>query len=216
MAENIANDVQGLLNAAIADGTTTAITTTGATGFPAANFRIRIDNELMLVTSTGTGTNWTVTRGVESSTGVAHANGTPIIHVLTAGGIKQWLADGFAPITNSLAADVSCNVAANFFDAASVSQGSVGTWFVSGHVLIFNTAVSLGAAKLWDGTTVISSAGLYVVGGQQQIVHLSGFISAPAGNLRISVNQSSNTSGVLRANNSGSGKDSTITAIRIA
>ena len=66
MAENLANDVSGLLNAAIADGSTTSITMLSGTGFPAANFRIRIDNEYMLVTSVGGGTNWTVTRAIES------------------------------------------------------------------------------------------------------------------------------------------------------
>lgn len=88
--ENLANDIQTTLNGAIADGVTTSITVTSGTGFPAANFRIRIENEIMLVTSVGGGTNWTVTRGAESTTGAAHANGSNVVHVLSKGGLDQY------------------------------------------------------------------------------------------------------------------------------
>lgn len=88
MAENLANDVQTLLDGAI-NNVVTAITTDGATGFPAANFRIRIDDEYMLVTSIGAGTNWTVTRAQEGSTGASHADNAPVVHVYTVAGLDQ-------------------------------------------------------------------------------------------------------------------------------
>lgn len=90
MAENLSNDIQALLNGAISN-VATAITTTGSTGFPAVNFRVRVDDEIMLVTSVGGGTNWTVTRGIESTAAVAHNNSTPVVHVLTAGGLAQFV-----------------------------------------------------------------------------------------------------------------------------
>lgn len=93
MAENLANDIATALGASIADGVTTSITTTGATGMPAANFRVRIDNEILLVTSIGGGTNWTVQRGVEGSTAAAHSNGATVVHILTAAGLEQFAQD---------------------------------------------------------------------------------------------------------------------------
>lgn len=123
----------------------------------------------------------------------------------------------FSPITNSLSADVALNNTANYFDGPSVAQGTSGIWFVSGTVTFTDTA---GAAailvKLHDGTTVIASAqGVITSINQHSTITLSGYISAPVGNLRISVRDFTSTSGIIRANNTGLSKDSTITAIRI-
>ena len=123
----------------------------------------------------------------------------------------------FTPITASLGADVALNNIANYFDGPTVAQGTSGTWFVSGTVTINDTLAASVLAKLWDGTTVIASAGSYVaLASQRTSISLSGFITGPVGNLRISVRDNSNTSGAILANNSGNAKDSTITAIRIA
>lgn len=94
MAENLTNDVQTTLNGSI-DASTTSITVTSGTGFPTPNFRVRLDDEWMLVTSTGAGTNWTVTRGIEGSVASAHANAAAVVHVLTEGGLEQYIADRF-------------------------------------------------------------------------------------------------------------------------
>lgn len=128
---------------------------------------------------------------------------------------------GFSPITASLGADVALNNTANFFDGPSIAQGTVGTWFVSGTVTVIDTttANALVTAKLWDGTTVIASCtqriGPAGASGTSSI-SLSGYITAPAGNLRISCKDGNATSGAILFNNSGLSKDSTITAIRIA
>lgn len=120
-------------------------------------------------------------------------------------------------ITNSLLADVALNNTANYFDGPSVAQGSIGTWFVSGTVTLINTTNSdKFNCKLWDGTTVIASAATLNVSTFWTTVSLSGFITSPAGNLRISVNDPSRTTGVMLFNASGNSKDSTITAFRIA
>lgn len=123
----------------------------------------------------------------------------------------------FSQVTNSLSGDVALNNAANYFDGPSVAQGTAGTWLASGTVTVDDTA---GAAqifvKLWDGTTVIASAVSFVQSvGRQTPLSLSGFLAAPAGNLRISV-KSNSVSGLIRFNSSGNSKDSTVSAIRIA
>ena len=107
----------------------------------------------------------------------------------------------------------------DLFDGPTVAQGTVGgTWFASGTVTC-DAAVSGGVnfiIKLWDGTTVIASTVAFQnVNGAKTTLSLSGFITNPAGNLRLSVNCTDNT-GVMLANYSGLGKDSTITAFRIA
>jgi hypothetical protein len=119
--------------------------------------------------------------------------------------------------TASLGADVALNNVANYFDGPSVAQGSTGTWFASGTVTLVDTAgTAFFNCKLWDGTTVIASArGHGTVASQYVTVALSGYLTAPAGNLRISVNDSSATTGVMKFNISGNSHDSTITALRI-
>lgn len=129
---------------------------------------------------------------------------------------------GFTPITASLSGNVDLNNAANYFDGPSIAQGTVGTWLVSGTVTLGDTA---GAAdfyvKLWDGTTVIdsSAATCRAAGGVTTnlvSVTLSGYINAPAGNLRMSARDTTSTSGKILFDGTGNAKDSTITAIRIA
>jgi hypothetical protein len=122
----------------------------------------------------------------------------------------------FAPITASLGADVSIIAAATYYDGPSVSQGTSGKWFVSGTVIVIDSGAATAiAAKLWDGTTVLASTESFTISGTPLIMSLSGVISAPTANLRISVKDISNTTGRIAFNTSGNSKDSTITAIRI-
>lgn len=217
MAENLANDVQTTLNGAITN-VATAITVSGSTGMPAANFRVRVDNEIMLVTSIGGGTNWTVTRAKEGTTGVAHADGSYVVHVLTEEGLRQWLADRFAPLTASMGADVALNNVANFFDGPSVAQGTVGTFLAFGSVTVTDSgAAAIIQVKLWDGTTVIASGRAFIsAAAQSEVVHLSGILTNPAANIRISARDASNTTGNMFFNATGTSKDGTLTVIRIA
>lgn len=97
MAENLGNDFVTTLNGSI-NNSTTAITVASGTGAPAANFRIRVNDELMLVTSKGAGTNWTATRGIEGTVAVAHNDGTPVAHVITLGGLAQYLAENYSAL----------------------------------------------------------------------------------------------------------------------
>lgn len=119
--------------------------------------------------------------------------------------------------TASLSADVALNNTGSYFDGPSLDVGNTGKFFVSGNVTFWDTAgVANFEIKLWDGTTVISSA-YYTTSGTNHVgtVSLSGKISTPAGNLRISVKDLTSTSGEIKYNLTGNSKDSTITAIRV-
>jgi hypothetical protein len=122
-------------------------------------------------------------------------------------------------ITNSLSGDVSLNNTSTYFDGPSVAQGSTGTWFCSGTVVYKNAATfGLLNIKLWDGTNVAASAYFDTSGlnaTQVMPVSISGYISSPAGNMRISVKDTEGTSGALVFNQSGNSKDSTISCFRV-
>ena len=90
--ENFSNDFSTTLNGAI-DNATTLLTVASATGSPDVQFRIRIDDEIMLVTSKGAGTNWTVQRGIEGTTPASHLNAAPVVHIITAGALDRLFAE---------------------------------------------------------------------------------------------------------------------------
>lgn len=119
-------------------------------------------------------------------------------------------------LTNSLAAGVAISNVA-FTDGPTVIQGTSGNWFVSGTVTIIPSSNQIIKVILWDGNNIIASTSANNSAGGPGIsisLSLSGFVSNPTGNLRISA-QLGSGSGTFQANNSGEGKDSTITAIQI-
>jgi len=120
-------------------------------------------------------------------------------------------------LTASTSADIALNNTANYFDGPSVAQGSSGTWFASGSVTVGDTAAANRIlCKLWDGTTVIDSGpGVNFNAGNFTTISLSGFLTAPASNMKISCRCDTATTGVIKFNFTGNSKDSTITAIRI-
>lgn len=88
MAELFANDAYTTLNGAINNSVTSIVVSDGGL-FPSdGDFRIRIDDEFMLVTGVS-GTTWTVVRAVEgmgvapTGTAASHLNGADIRQVLT-------------------------------------------------------------------------------------------------------------------------------------
>lgn len=125
--------------------------------------------------------------------------------------------NGMTSISNSLGADVNMNVTANYFAGPSTAQGTTGTWYASGNVTFNDTA---GAAtvycKLWDGTTVIDSDAVNTPGiNAFGSMHLSGVLASPAANIQIGCRDITSTSGVIKFNQTGNSKDSTLTVIRI-
>lgn len=125
-----------------------------------------------------------------------------------------------SPLTNSLGANVPFGTVSTYVTGPQVAQGVSGTWFVSGTILCSGGPLNpFFNAKLWDGTTIIASTSVALDGSVGAVIplSLSGIITNPAGNLRISASNSRDGSGQLTANiNDGTTKASTITAIRIA
>jgi hypothetical protein len=120
------------------------------------------------------------------------------------------------PITAALGANVALNATGSSFVGPQIAQGSTGTWFVSGQVTLQSGGLANMFATLWDGTTIVSSAAWVCPAASHfNTLHLSGYITNPAGNLRISCRDATLTSGLILANASGGGKDSMITAMRI-
>lgn len=150
----------------------------------------------------GTGTVTQVICGTGLSGGTITASGTCAVNL--------------SVLSNSLGADVLLNNTANYFDGPSVAQGSTGTWSASGTVTAFDSATAVIYCKLWDGTTVIASAPIVVLSTQTVgSVSLSGNITSPAGNIKISCRDTSNTSGKILFNQTGNSKDSTVSVVRI-
>lgn len=134
-------------------------------------------------------------------------------------------ADGTAVVTagltstaNSIAANVALNDTALFFTGPTVAQGTSGTWFASGTVTLRDAAGAANfIAQLWDGTTVIASGAANSVGLDAPVtISLSGSLASPAGNIRISVRDTTSANGFILANTTALAKDSTLTAVRIA
>ncbi len=123
----------------------------------------------------------------------------------------------FHQLANSIAVNVALNNTGSFFDGPSVAQGTVGTWFASGSVTVTDT---VGAASfyvvLWDGTTAIASGVVNTQGANSDLTcSLSGIMTSPAANLRISVKDISSVHGQIIANDTALTKDSTLTVFRI-
>jgi hypothetical protein len=115
--------------------------------------------------------------------------------------------------------DVALNNTGTFFDGPTQSVvAGVGCYYVSGTIAFKDTA---GAAQchaiLWDGTSTVVSGNLTTAAANfVGAMALSGYIAAPAGNIRISVKDATSTSGAIIANATGAGKDSNLTCIRVA
>lgn len=81
---NASTNLDGAINNSV-----TALDVVSSGDFPShGNFRIKIDNEILLVTGVS-GTTFTVVRGVESTTANSHADATKVEHVLTASSLRE-------------------------------------------------------------------------------------------------------------------------------
>lgn len=178
-------------------------------------------NQLASITGLGTGVSTALAVNVGSAGAFTTFNGalgTPSSGTLTNCTGLPAASIVASTLTNSLSGDVACNNIANYFDGPTVAQGTSGTWLVTGQVTVYDTNAGncQWRAKLWDGTTVIASGSAVSLGSSGTfVIALSGRITNPAGNLRISVKDASFTTGVIAFNTSGESKDSTITAVRI-
>lgn len=157
---------------------------------------------------TGTVTSATVAAGTGMS-----VSGTCTITITGTCTVATNLSRG----VNSLGADVLLTNTGLYFDGPSVGQGTSGVWFASGTVTLLDV---VGPAaffcKLWDGTSLIASAVMLGPTANLAVaISLSGFISAPAANIRISCRDATAVTGKIVFNNSGNSLDSTLTVVRL-
>jgi hypothetical protein len=142
-------------------------------------------------------------------TGFLSTNGTGVVTATTIVALAT-------ATSTALGADVNLTNLTTYFDGPSIAQGNgTGVWFVTGNVTVTDPTNAQVYVKLWDGATVIASIDNTVSAGFIVGLTLSGFITSPAGNLRLSCRDISNTSGKILFNTTGNSKDSNITAIRI-
>lgn len=165
MSEQFSNLGSSLLTTGIGDSYT-LVTVDDASSFPATNdFRIRINDELMLVTSVASNV-FTVERGIEGSgpgspgTGYSHTTGDTVTHVLTAGAIE------------ALRTELTYNdeLAQDAFGAIVADSDSV--------FLTYDDATPAFTAEVR-----ISSAGSMVIDHVDYGIKLDGDLAAPAANL---------------------------------
>jgi hypothetical protein len=155
--ELFTNNASSTLNGSITSSQTTLMVASAASFPSTGNFRILIDQELMLVTAVG-GVTFTVTRGIESTTAGAHSSGVTVNHIITAVGLTQGIQD-HAPLHypqyGNLTTDVSVGSDPTFTNLGS-SVSASGTTF-----LVIGIASGLSAGTLTprlqvtvDGSTV--------------------------------------------------------------
>jgi hypothetical protein len=90
--EQFANNARTTLASGM-DGSQTTLSVTSATGFPSVGqFRIIIENEILLVTGVS-GTTFTVTRGAESTSAASHSSGVSVTHIITKGSLDKRVED---------------------------------------------------------------------------------------------------------------------------
>jgi hypothetical protein len=119
--------------------------------------------------------------------------------------------------SNVLGADVTLTTQNTYYAGPSMTQGLVGTWDCEGTVTIKdNGGAAIFYVKLWDGVTVIASCvASQTVGANPITVTLGGQLTTPAGNIRISVTNTTRAGGSIVFNDSANSKDSTIFGKRI-
>ena len=218
-------NLAGAVPIPVANGGTGASTTSTAAAALGVNAIVQTSTQNGLAFYSQTGTIGGLLAGTNGQIPIGRTGNSPTLATLTAGyGVST--TNGSGSITQaialnslsvSLTSDVTLSNTSTYFDGPSVAQGSVGTWSVSGTVTVNDTSGSATPfnAKLWDGTTVIASTRQLSSNGTAVSISLSGVLASPAGNLRISVEDVTATTGAIKFNVSGNSKDSTITAVRI-
>jgi hypothetical protein len=164
--EQFSNDAKTTLTGTIGPLALT-LTVTSATNFPAqGNFRIRVENEIMLVTAVG-GTVFTVTRGVEGTTAASHTAGVAVTHVVTSGALSQFRSDNVGSGLLSSRPGASREGALYLpTDGYAMYRDSGASWFPYGPVLPLSTPPTAGSLTLRQtGTNAAltdSGEGLYL------------------------------------------------------
>lgn len=153
MVETLSNFASTVTASAMTNAVTT-VTLSNAGFFPASgNFRLRIDDELMLVgTRTGNVLS-SITRGIEGTTAASHATGAAARHVLTAASVHQVITDhvGFSgtdPLYGIVLGGIDETLAVQrLINAAKTAPGGIGH-LPPGNPRI-TSALSIDASDVW-------------------------------------------------------------------
>lgn len=87
--ENFANNAQSALaQLGGINSTVSVFTVASSLSFPLPNFRVRVDDEIMIVTNV-VGNSFYVTRGAEGTIASPHRYGATVTHILTAGALRS-------------------------------------------------------------------------------------------------------------------------------
>ncbi len=151
---------------------------------------------------TSAGTVTSVTCGTGLSGGTITTSGTCAVNL--------------SVLTNAIGDIAVAN--GSYTDGPTVAQGTSGVWFASGQItwLDSNAGVSNFTCKLWDGTTVIASASAdRTTAGGYNSLSLSGHISAPAANIKISCKALNATTTMKGADADSNINSSKVTVFRI-
>ena len=184
--ENFGNDKVTALASGVLVGAT-SIVITDSTNWPAVNFRIRVDNELMLVTNKGAGsqTTWSVTRGIEGTVASEHLAGAAVYQVFTLGGFEQRLSELLADvpkvITVSSATSIfgDSNIAnANIAPPSTIVSGSISGIFSNSHIGWWNELMDSAGMVGFDIVSYHAVAGA----GVQSVIdnQLPAILAAPS------------------------------------
>ncbi len=105
----------------------TTLTVASAATFPSSGqFRVLVEDEIMLVTDVS-GTTFTVTRGHEDTTAVTHASSAPVALVLTAGSISEYIRDFANPQLGGHPAYTLTDKSGNVLTKSSFTEQNFGS-----------------------------------------------------------------------------------------
>lgn len=140
MAETLANFSSTTLNTGINNSTLTIILD-DATTFPSGgNFRIRIDDELVLIASRSTNTLTATTRGIEGTSAASHSSGVAVYGVVTRTGLETFIEQEAADavVGGQVTGTVGAITVANSHGASGTLTHHAQTHTVSEHTTAVN------------------------------------------------------------------------------
>lgn len=101
-SEKYANNAATTLNGAINNSTTTVVVTSAAAFPSVGQFRIKVGDEIMLVTGVSSNTFTVATRGtIDGTSAASHSNLDVVTHVLTKGALDQIIIDNCQDVAYS-------------------------------------------------------------------------------------------------------------------
>ncbi len=132
--EGYLNDLRLTLGFDISDSDTALTFVESGTPLPIGQFRVKIDDEIILVEITSGSSFDQMIRGAEGTTAVPHFAGAQITHLLTAGALDQIKRDAFTPDTffDSPGSTEHNYAPGNFYDVGLVLVNVSGSLDVTG------------------------------------------------------------------------------------